>query len=67
MTGSGLTLVTDFQYYKQRRISEADAVAQFIFKLGDEGWELAAIGEPQRENTGLVASYQTLYFKRQKE
>ena len=42
-------------------------MAEFIYKLGDEGWELVAVAAPEKNATNQVASYQTLYFKRPKE
>lgn len=66
MGPSGLELVTDFQYYKKERISEADAVAGCIAQLGDEGWELVAVSAPEKTAVGQATSYQSLYFKREK-
>ena len=67
MGENGLQLVTDFQYYKTQGITETDAVASFIAKLGNEGWELAGVaaGVPShRELSGNPVILQTLYFKR---
>lgn len=52
LTAQGAELVTDFKN-RPKGMSEADAVAQLIAQLGDEGWELVGVDH-------------ILYFKRPK-
>lgn len=65
MTVSGLEMVTDFQDFKRRGISELTAVAQFIAQLGDDGWELVGTGYAGT-STLQNSPHQSLYFKRPK-
>ena len=44
---------------RPKGVSEADAVAQLIAQLGDEGWEMVAAGN-------IGESTHSLYFKRLK-
>jgi len=58
ITNKGFELVSDFRN-KPRGLSDADAVGQYIAKLGEDGWEMSGVG-----NTS--SGWHCLYFKRPK-
>lgn len=58
LTAQGAEMVTDFSK-RPRGVSEADAVAQLIAQLGDEGWEMVGSGN-------LSVWIHSLHFKRPK-
>ncbi len=58
ITNKGFEIVSDFRN-KPKGVSDADAVGQYIAKLGEEGWEMTGVG-----NT--ASAWHCLYFKRLK-
>lgn len=58
LTDAGRELVTDFKA-RPKGTTEMDAVAQFIARLGDDGWEMVGAGT-------MTENSHCLYFKRPK-
>lgn len=59
ITSQGVQLVSDFKK-RHKDIDEHEAIAQMIYQLGEEGWELV-----QDVNGGSMGS-NALWFKRPK-
>ncbi len=56
-TANGVELVTNFKD-RPKGISEAQAVAQIISKLGEDGWEMIS------DETSVATEHAKIWFKR---